>query len=130
MSAVTSIGRLSVTTSLKLARIPFDLAGRVLGLRTTEVDNADARLRTSAGSLLGDETLAADGRRRGAAAKQRERAVRLRADADRREAAARKRAVDESENLGEAAGKARLEALERTAGALDEAQAAQTASDE
>ena len=80
-----AIPRALIGSSLKLARFPFDralsLGGNSTGPARLMVDRVDATLRGAAGWLLRDDTLQADASRRQAAAKEREHANRLRAEA-------------------------------------------------
>ncbi len=80
-----AIPRALIGSSLKLARFPFDralsLGGNSTGPARLMVDRVDATLRGAAGLLLRDDTLQADASRRQAAAKEREHANRLRAEA-------------------------------------------------
>jgi uncharacterized protein YjbJ (UPF0337 family) len=129
MNALTLV-RTAVSGSIKVARLPLDLANGLLGRHGLEVDAADARVRESVGRAVGDQELRKDGARRRAATKQRERASTLRADADRREKTATRTARDAAGKLDELEDRERLEQLENEAEALDKRSAAQTAADE
>jgi hypothetical protein len=73
-----SIIRTTVDTSLKAARLPVDTANRVLGRSPLAIDAVDATVRETAGRLLGDDELRADGVRRRVATEKRVEAERLR----------------------------------------------------
>jgi hypothetical protein len=95
--------RTAVTSTLRVARVPWDLATKVLpggdsGLRagvSGTIDLADATLRRTAGRLLRDDELVADGQRRKIALDQRREAARLRADAEAARAGAEAAAARE-----------------------------------
>lgn len=127
---VLSIGRTAVSTSIKVARIPFDLANGLLGRRGLEVDAAEARVRETAGRVVGDNELKASGVRKRTATSQRERAAKLRADAKSREKAAQTRAAKAKANLSELEDRERLEQLEEVGDALGQRKSAQVAEDE
>jgi hypothetical protein len=89
---VRKISRSAIGAYLKLLRLPLDAA---VGLRASDghdgpsratitLDRLEAALRGIAGRTLGDEELLRDAERRRLAAGERERAVRLRANAQRR----------------------------------------------
>ncbi|HUR86156.1 MAG TPA: hypothetical protein VMY78_12480 [Solirubrobacteraceae bacterium] len=93
---IRTIPRTAVGGSIKLMRLPLDMAVALLpgngsgpkpaaGLA---LDRAEAQLRDIAGAALGDEVLREDAARRRVAADERERALRLRAAAARRTAEA------------------------------------------
>jgi hypothetical protein len=84
---------------LKLVRRPIDFTigllpdrrrGSSAAARLT-VDRVDARIRAAAGSVLNDDRLSEDARRRNAAASERERAVKLRQEAGVKEKQAQAR---------------------------------------
>lgn len=78
-----TIIRGAVGVSLRLARLPLDTAGRLLGRdRNLTVDGADAAVRETAGRALGDEQLQAEGARLRAATDRRADAARMREHAD------------------------------------------------
>ncbi|MGI8864030.1 MAG: hypothetical protein ACR2JH_06460 [Solirubrobacteraceae bacterium] len=85
-----TVRRTAVDTYLRVVRVPLDAATRLLpGGRTgasstakLAVDRADATARAVAGTVLRDPALREDARRRRAASKERERAVKLRTQAD------------------------------------------------
>jgi hypothetical protein len=85
-----TISRMALGSSLKLARLPVDGVLRVAGGSGAAagvkliLDRAEARVRAFAGKALGDEALREDARRRGEAADERERAMRLRGRAELR----------------------------------------------
>ena len=87
---VRDVPRLAVGGSLKLLRLPADVALRfVPGQRMAPsvkvaIDRADATARGIAGTLLADAMLQEDARQRHEAAGERERALRLRVAAERR----------------------------------------------
>jgi hypothetical protein len=89
---MTTISAIAVDRYLKLVRIPLDTAvgflpgngdgpGPAAGLA---LDRADAALRAIAGAVLGDSGLRQDAERRRTAADEREKALRLRATAQRK----------------------------------------------
>jgi hypothetical protein len=110
-----------VTTWLDVARLPADVATRVLPNGTAGpraraqvfVDHVDAATRTILGGLLRDEELEADGRRRRIAADERADALRLHtvadeklAEADRRVEQARTQAAKDRDRSRKEAAKA------------------------
>ncbi|MDX6650564.1 MAG: hypothetical protein QOJ97_2515 [Solirubrobacteraceae bacterium] len=89
-----NISRLTVEGYVRLARLPADTlvrfagganggTGAAVGVKLA-LDRAEAAFRAAAGTILGDEVLREDGRRRAQAASERERALDLRRAADRR----------------------------------------------
>jgi colicin import membrane protein len=84
---VRALPRAAVDRSLRLARLPVDAATRLLPedqpVRLA-VDRADATLRGLAGRVLGDRSLQEEAQDRRVAAAERERALRLRAEAELR----------------------------------------------
>lgn len=123
---IRTIQRTAVGGYLRLARVPLDVATRLLpggragarGAAQTAVDRVDATARALAGTLLGDPTLREDARRRRAALQERSRAVRLREQAEHRRAQGE--AVEE-ERHEQARGR-RRRAEERTADRRRQAQ--------
>jgi hypothetical protein len=111
---IRTIPRTAVKTSLRLARLPFDVAVQLLpgngagakGKAQRAVDQADATARAVAGSVMLDSELREDARRKRAAAGERAKAANLRAKADRTTTEARSRA----ERRGEQAQRRRKEA--------------------
>jgi dTMP kinase len=85
---IRRIPRAAIDGSLRLARVPVDLVTGVLpnaepvGLA---VDRADAGVRDALGRVLRDEQLQDEAERRRIAADERERALRLRAEAELKE---------------------------------------------
>jgi hypothetical protein len=86
---VRAVPRTALKGYLKLVRTPLETAIGLLprndsGAKPAQlaVDRADATVRTVAGTLLGDPVLREDGERRRLAAKERERGLRLRHQAD------------------------------------------------
>ena len=83
---VRTITRAAVGGSIRLVRMPYELAlGVIPGEATAAklaLDRADATARGIAGAVLRDPELREDARRRHAAAAERRRAVSLRADAE------------------------------------------------
>ncbi len=85
------IPRVAIGGYLKLLRLPLDGAIRLLPGDGTgaepaarlAVDRADATLRVLIGTVFGDRVMREDGQRRHEAARERERAVQLRAEAER-----------------------------------------------
>jgi hypothetical protein len=89
-----TVSRLTIEGYLRLARLPADAlvrlagganggTGGAVGVKLA-LDRAEAAFRAAAGTILGDEVLREDGRRRAEAASERERALDLRRAADRR----------------------------------------------
>lgn len=79
--------RIALTSGLKLARLPLDtviavLPGDGAGARLA-LDRADAAVRSVFGAILGDPALRTDAERRRQAAQERQRAAKLRAEAER-----------------------------------------------
>lgn len=89
-----AIPRTVVDHSIRLVRLPADSllglvgGGRTVGAVKLGLDRAEAAVRAGAGTVLGDDTLVHDARRRRSAADERERAVKLRVQADARTATA------------------------------------------
>lgn len=121
-----TISRMAVGGSLKVARLPIDVALRVAGDSSAVVhaklalDRTDARIRALAGKALGDEVLQEDARRRDQAAEEREGAVQLRTEAELRSeradqrVAAQERAVERRRaQAAETAKRKRRQAQER-----------------
>lgn len=122
-----AIPRTAVDRSLKLARVPADTLLGIAGLRADVgaaklgVDRVDATLRATAATVLGDRDLQQDADRRREAADERERAARLRSEAQSRSETARDRAeareeqaADRREQAAEQAGKKRQSAEKRS----------------
>jgi colicin import membrane protein len=89
-----TVSRLTIEGYVRLARLPADAlvrlagganggTGGAVGVKLA-LDRAEAAFRAAAGTVLGDEVLREDGRRRAEAAAERERALDLRRAADRR----------------------------------------------
>ena len=99
---IRQIQRAALGGSIWTARLPLDTAVSLLGSESAEIvlDRADAALRDTAGRLLFDDELRQDAARRRAAVAERERALRLRTQAEvvNRDAAER---VDERERQAE-----------------------------
>jgi hypothetical protein len=121
-----SIPSTVVGTGLTLARLPLDTVLRLGGDRAPAqavklaVDRADATVRSVAGIALGDVLLQEDGSRRRAAADERERAMRLHAEAEARTEQAdehveeaRSEARERRESAAESAERRRRQAKER-----------------
>ena len=93
---VRSAARTALDSWLKVARLPFDTAAKVLpngseGPRNTvllAIDRADASVRAAIGGIWNDAELIADAQRRRVAADKREQATHLRVVAAEKEAAA------------------------------------------
>lgn len=89
---VRQVPRSALDLWLRAVRAPVDVASQVIpngdtGPRnavTLFIDRADAAVRDAAGKVLGDEELRDDARRRRKAADERERAIELRVDAERK----------------------------------------------
>lgn len=106
---VRQVPRSALDLWLRAVRAPVDVVSRVIpdgdtGPRnavTLFVDRADAALRATAGKVFGDDALREDAMRRRKAADERERAIQLRVDAERKkrkadtELARRQREADE-----------------------------------
>ena len=84
--AFRTVSRIGLDASIRAARTPLDLTTRLLGRSESglglAVDRADARARSLAGALLGDDELRADAALRHAATDERVRALRLREKAE------------------------------------------------
>lgn len=86
MTDLRSIPRTAVDAYLRVARLPFDLAARRRdgdGRAELVIDRVDASARAVASRLLRDDVMQEDARRRLLAVDERERASRLRAEAER-----------------------------------------------
>jgi type IV secretory pathway VirB10-like protein len=82
MSLLSALPRTAVDGYLRVARVPADRAARMFGDgQEIAVERIDATLRAIAGRLLGDEVLMDDATARLAAVSERERALRLRTQA-------------------------------------------------
>jgi fused signal recognition particle receptor len=98
-----TIPRAAVGGSLKLVRLPLDSALSLAGSNPSAttarlaLDRLEAAVRGLAGAALGDDVLREDARRRGEAAAERERALRLRVEADRRSERADDRVAEQQE---------------------------------
>src|SRR5436189_6181141 len=87
-----SIPRTAVRGYLGLARLPLDAAIRLLpgngsgrgSAADLALDRADASIRAIVATILGDPVLRRDAQRRRVAADERQRALRLRAEAQRK----------------------------------------------
>lgn len=93
----SSLRRAALDGSLKAARLPLDTAARLTGgadARLT-IDRLDATVRDLAGRAFGDDLLREDAGRRHVAADERERALRLRAQARQTRSAADERLAEE-----------------------------------
>src|SRR5205807_8230750 len=94
---VPVIPRTAIKTSLKLARLPLDVAIRMLpgdGLRTRAqlaLDRLDATARTVAGTVTADPDLREEARPRRGPVKERQRDPRLRTEAHRPTSGSRRR---------------------------------------
>lgn len=99
--ALRTATRLGVDTSVRAARLPFDLGTRLVGGAESSlalaVDRADARARALAGFILGDAELQDDAARRHAATDERVRALRLREQAERTSKSADERLADKEQ---------------------------------
>src|SRR4051794_34132748 len=89
-----SIPRAAIGAYVKIVRLPFDQAVKLVGGRESEIrlDQAEAGAREAAGAVLGDDELRRDAGRRRTAADDREQALHLKAEADRKKRQARQRA--------------------------------------
>ncbi|MBV8956477.1 MAG: hypothetical protein JO153_18040 [Solirubrobacterales bacterium] len=121
------IPRTAFTTSLRLARLPLDIAIGVLpgdgagpkSRARAAVDRADATARSVAGTLMLDPELREDARRRSLAVHEREQAIRLRSKARRTTGQARARA----EQRGQQAQRRRQQAESRASRRREQAEA-------
>ena len=115
---VRFIPRTAITGYLRLVRLPLDA---VVGLLPHDgsgagasaelaLDRTDASIRTVAGTILGDQVLLDDARRRRVAAEERRRALRLRGEAERESQEADSRLAERQER----AERQRREAEERS----------------
>jgi hypothetical protein len=132
-----AIPRAAIDSYLRLARLPLDTAigllpGNDTGAApnaTLALDRADATARALFGLLLGDPLLREDAQKRRAAANERERAIRLRVEAQRKteqadsrleqrhdEAARRRRSADQRANAQRAAAERKRDEQTRRAG--------------
>jgi hypothetical protein len=105
MSVMRTIPRLALDTYLRAVRWPIDRAtallpgngqGPAAGAKLA-VDRVDAGVRAAAGRMIGDEELVEDATRRRAAADERERALRLRGQAEQTEQEAEQRQAQREE---------------------------------
>jgi hypothetical protein len=104
---VQRAGRMAVEGWMKAARMPLNLATRVLPDRPQgswaranaelTIDRAEGAVREKVGELLRDSELSADGRRRRIAAHERQRAIALKATAEDERRAADLQLVNERE---------------------------------
>jgi hypothetical protein len=127
---VQVIPRTALNGYLRLVRTPLDAAIGLLpgngdGPKPTAqlaVDRADATVRSVAGALLRDPVLVEDGQRRHVAARERERAVRLRAREDQTAETADTRLERQDEKARKQRERARETASTRRRQAEDQAQ--------
>jgi len=113
--------RATLDAWLKMARLPIDTASRLLpngdrGPRTTAmlfVDRVDASIRDTLGAVLRDDDLREDASRRRAAADERQRALELRLEAQRKSEEADNRLARQAEAVEERQVKAERDAEER-----------------
>jgi flagellar biosynthesis GTPase FlhF len=105
--SIRAIPRTAIGGSIKVARLPLDLAVSLMpgdGPRPSAglvLDRIEAQVRDIAGVALGDEVLREDAARRRIAADERERALRLRAAAERRAREAEEHLTDTREDAEE-----------------------------
>src|SRR4029077_7092552 len=112
------VGRAAVSGWFRAARLPVDMAVRVLpngneGPRNgamLAIDRLEATMRDTVGGLLGDDDLRADAHRRRIAADERERALELRVVAEHK-----KRDADAHLSEGQDAVRQRRQRVQRTA---------------
>jgi len=96
-----TIPRMALEGYIKLVRLPADgmlaLAGGGDSAAAVKLalDRVEATVRGTAGAMLGDDELQADARRRRETARERERALRLRAEAERRSERADERIAEQ-----------------------------------
>lgn len=82
MSLVTAVPRLLVGTTIKVARIPFDIVLKLAGRdRSLAADAAEAGLKDAAASVTGDDRLKAEAAAQRVATDQRRQAATLRSAA-------------------------------------------------
>jgi hypothetical protein len=119
-----TIPRMALEGYIKLVRLPVDgmLAltggGDSAAAVKLALDRVEATVRGTAGAMFGDDALQADARRRRDAARERERALRLRAEAERRS----ERADDRIAEKGTEADRRRARAAEHAGFKRDQAQ--------
>jgi hypothetical protein len=95
---LTTIPKIVLDSSIKLIRLPADSALKLAGgssaatVAKLGLDRVEAAVRGGAGTLLHDDALVHDAKRQDTAAAERERAAKLRAQAEEREQAARQEA--------------------------------------
>jgi hypothetical protein len=111
---VQQIPRTIVNRGLDAARFPIDTVARLAGgdeRWTIAVDRLEAGVRETAGRVLGDETLVGDARLQRTEAAEREKALRLRLEAERakREGERRAGAVEQRAAAEERAERRRAE---------------------
>lgn len=117
----STIPSIAIDSYLKLARIPLDLALRVLptggngraASAELAVDRIDATLRTIAGSVLGDQRLREDAERRAVAAEERAKAIRLHTAAERETDEADTKLADQHQRAERERGQAKTRAAGR-----------------
>jgi hypothetical protein len=101
------MGRTTLDTWLRIARLPLDAASWLLpngdhGPRTPAtlfLDRMDATIRDTVGNLLGDDELREEASRRRVAADERERAIQLRAEAETKKQRADLRLADRQDTV-------------------------------
>jgi hypothetical protein len=120
------IPRTAVGGYIKLARLPIDTSLKLIGrggngnASKLATDRVDATAREAAGSVLGDEQLKQDGRKRHQATEQRQRAVKKRARAQKLSA----RADTELQERSQSASQRREQAAKRASQRKETAQEA------
>jgi fused signal recognition particle receptor len=117
---IRSIPRTAIKSYLRIVRWPLDRAiGMLPGSRESRtaakvaVDRADAQARGVAGAVMRDKTLHEDAKRRGTAAQERERAIKLRGEAGRRTDQADTELEHRQEQVQRRRGQANQRATER-----------------
>jgi hypothetical protein len=116
------MGRTTLDTWLRISRLPFDAASRLLpngdhGPRTPAklvIDRVDATIRDTVGSLLGDDELREDASRRRVAADERERALELRVEAATKKQRADLRLADRQDSAEQQRAEAERRAEQQT----------------
>ena len=112
--SMPTVSKTIFNSSVKLARAPFDLALGALGGSDSQarhlLDRAEARARSATGALFADRELKEQGRAALLATKERERAGRLREQAEVQEREAEERQAEASEAAQAATADARRKA--------------------
>lgn len=123
--SLRSIPRTFLDSYLKVVKWPVDRAGSRLGGEKAEIaiDRADATVRATAATVIGDGELREDAQRRFTAADERERALKLRLEAELRA----ERADDKLQERKQSAAQQKQAAAKRAADAKQRAEKAKQA---